>query len=231
VIETALAVVSVAGAAVVAVLFVTGLLSLPKHPSERERWRDRLATIPIGLPDAQSGAACCLEGTVEGRPTLTSPVHGVRCFAYVVFVDEMHLDRKRTPTWMGIRRNSDASTFFLAGSFGRARVDADRTTDLVGQTMRAAVRSSFFVRNDEAETRFLESIGLATSSIVKAVQVREWTLTLGANCTVVGVVGSETDPQSETGGYRAPPETLVVRSSQHTPLAILEGSRAQILAG
>jgi hypothetical protein len=177
-----------------------------------------LGAAPVtSVADTQGGVRKLTGQLRMAGDSLTAPLSGRSCAAYVLAVDEYRF----LGGWTPLLREKRAVGFRLADDTGEAAVEPDEHCELaISNTVEG--RSSPR-RMHPGLIGHLRRLGFATETRLgfsKRLRFEEGALVSGCWVSVGGLAGWEPSPAGEREGYRALPGRLVVRGTPQFPVFI-----------
>lgn len=195
-------------------------------------WMSESARLARALRDApratvaelREGVAARLVGTVGAQETLSAPLTGRVCVAYVVLVEE-RISTGKSSRWVDRIREIKGVTFSLDDGTGKAMVDAGRAKLLV--EMDSTSRSGTFDDATPVEAAFLSRHGMNSQGwfFNKTLRYTEGVIEPGERVAVMGRGVREPDPDAarQVTGYRdALPTRVWLSGTAEQPMILTD---------
>jgi hypothetical protein len=212
-------------AAAMAILGVAGQML---WPTRRRRIRRALAARPAPRVNAASGEVR-VAGRVRGTgELLRAPLTGRTCVAYELLVETTSSTGDRTQLRFRVVSEQRACAFLVEDESGIARVETSRSfvLDLPRDHTGSVGWLDRYPGDHGRLAEVVEAAGFQARNRFnrwRPISYGEGVLREGDFVVVGGVSDREADPMGEKPDARSPPERVVLRGSEETPLLISEG--------
>jgi len=180
--------------------FLSRLRAFLGEPLAKSLRRRLRAAAPSPISELREGLHCRIAGTVRvlDHTTLTAPLSGLTCVAYLLEVIETRAD-------LGERLlvyDKRAVPFLLADEDHHAVIDPSHCQILLAIKQQLVERTGFF--HDPHPRALLQRYRPGTTFVhTTRIRYREWVVEPGARVTLAGVGQREVDPLAQAErGYR-----------------------------
>jgi len=201
------------------------IIVLSQAWSERARLARELREAPrVDIKALPEGTRARVVGTVAAGETLTAPLTGRPCVAYVAIVEE-RVSSGKSSRWVERIREVRHLPFTIDDGTGRAIVDPGQSKLLL--EMDATSRSGVFDDATPAEAAFLGRHGVSGTGwfLNRSMRYTEGVITPGERVAVLGRGVREPDPDGARAatGYRDElPTRLRIGGSADHPILVTD---------